>query len=101
MRAALTGNPTDQFRVRMMRGTCDDSAPADATTYEWALDLRADIGGVLTGQCPCWSGTPVDNVSPCGDDSADYFVVVERTAGSPTTCEAYGLELSNGVYDWM
>lgn len=101
VRSALIGNPADQFRIRMMRGACDDGMGADATTYEWALDFRATIGGNLAGQCPCWSGTPVDNVSPCGDDSADYWVVVERTAGSPTSCDAYSLELSNGVYDWM
>lgn len=102
VRAALIGNPVDQFRIRMMRGTCEDTMAADATTYEWALDLRQNIGGQLTGQCPCWSGTPVDNVSPCADDSADIYVVVERNlAAGPTTCDNFSLELSNGVYDWM
>lgn len=102
VRAALVGNPTDQFRIGMTRGSCDDAQPAAVTTSEWALDLRQDIGGQLTGQCPCWSGTPVDNVSPCGDDSTDFYVVVERNiAAGPTTCDNYSLELSNGVYDWM
>ena len=49
----------------------------------------------------CWSGTPVDNVSPCGDDASDYYVVVERTTGGTDTCAEFNLELSNGIYDWQ
>jgi len=101
VRAALLGNPSDQFRIKMMRGTCDDSLPSDSTTSEWALDFRADLGGTLTGQCPCWSGTPVDNLSPCGDDSSEFYVMVERVGAGPTTCDSFSLELSNGVYDWL
>ena len=101
--ARVVGNPGDQFRIRAFRGACDApiTPPGQFTTVEWATDLRASIGGQLTGQCPCWAGTPVDNVSPCADDSADYYVVVEQVTGAPNTCAAFNLELSNGLYDWM
>jgi Putative metal-binding motif len=101
VRAALIANPTDQYKLRMMRGACSEAEPADATTYEWALDFRATIAGQLAGQCPCWTGTPVDNVSPCADDSADFYVVVERAPQTPNTCDNFTIELSNGQYDWM
>ncbi len=101
--AKIVGNPTDQFRIRAFRGACDApiTPPGQFTEVTWATDLRQSIGGVLTGQCPCWSGTPVDNVSPCGDDASDYYVVVERTTGGTDTCAAFNLELSNGIYDWQ
>ncbi len=101
VRAQLTSNPGDQFRVQVARGTCGNLGPPDNTDFTWATDLRQNINGVLTGQCPCWSGTPVDNVSPCGDDGSDYYVVVTRTAGSALTCESFALEVSNGLYDWQ
>jgi Putative metal-binding motif len=101
VRAALTANPTDQFRIRAFRGDCATAlTPAGQfTIVEQAEDFRQTIAGQLTGECPCWSGTPVDNVSPCSDFSADYFVVVERLTGGTTTCASYGVEFSNGIYD--
>ncbi|MEZ4399483.1 MAG: putative metal-binding motif-containing protein [Kofleriaceae bacterium] len=100
--AKLMTNPDDQFRIRMFRGDC--ASPIEVgqfTEVEWATDLRQDLAGRLTGQCPCWIGTPVDNVSQCSDDSADYYVAVERVAGGTDTCASYSLEVSNGVYDWQ
>ena len=101
--AKFAGNPGDEFRIRAFRGACATpmTPPGQFTEITWATDLRANIGGVLTGQCPCWTGTPVDNVSPCADDSSDYYVVVERTTGGTDTCAQYNVELSNGVYDWQ
>ncbi|MCE9575291.1 MAG: putative metal-binding motif-containing protein [Deltaproteobacteria bacterium] len=101
VRAQLTANPGDQFRVQVARGSCGNINAGDYTDYTWATDLRQTINGGLTGECPCWSGTPVDNVSPCTDDGGDYYVVVTRTAGSTLTCESFALEVSNGLYDWQ
>jgi hypothetical protein len=61
------------------------------------LDFRDDRGGMLTGQCPCWAGTPVDNVSPCEDDSTTVQVRVRRRAGAPRTCGSYTIALTNGI----
>ena len=101
VRARLTTNPGDEFRIRAFRGNCSTAItpPGQFTDIDWYVDFRATVGGQLTGQCPCWSGTPVDNVSPCSDDGADYYVVVERATGGTDTCAAYNVELSNGLYD--
>jgi hypothetical protein len=98
--AKLTENPADQFRIRVSRGACGDPSTTDPiTSFDWATDFRSVIHGVLTGECPCWRGTPADNVSYCQDNTADYFVVVERVTGGADTCASYSLELTNGVYD--
>ena len=87
----------------MARGDCATvgcPSPATPTTdYSWATDLRAELGGRLTGQCPCWAGTPATDVSQCVDDSADFFVMVRRRPGSALSCASYTLEISNGVND--
>jgi hypothetical protein len=101
VRAYLSSNPGDQFRVRVARGSCGNLDATGYTDYTWATDFRATINGGLVGECPCWTGTPVDNVSPCQDDSGDYYVVVERTAGSVLSCDGFALEVSNGLYDWQ
>ncbi|MCA9677086.1 MAG: putative metal-binding motif-containing protein [Myxococcales bacterium] len=100
VRAWLADNPGDQFRIGVARGACDENLVADLTDYEWATDFRASINGTLSGECPCTAagGTPQQNVSTCADDSAYYYVVVERTSGV-LTCDSYQIELSNGVYD--
>lgn len=99
--AKFSANPTDQFRIRAFRGDCNTpiTPPGQYTEVAWFTDFRQSIGGNLVGECPCWSGTPVDNVSPCQDSSADYYVVVERTSGGTDTCASFDVELSNGVYD--
>lgn len=99
--AKLLTNPDDQFRIRVFRGDCASQIGVGTgfTDVEWYTDFRADVGGRLGGQCPCWAGTPVDNVSRCEDDSAPYYVAVERVAGMPNTCASFGVEVSNGRYD--
>jgi hypothetical protein len=104
VRVQFLSNPENTFELTVFRGSCATADCADTgfEDYRWATDLRITGGdGMLTGQCPCWgpTGVPVDNVSPCIDDSADFFVRVRRRAGTELNCNTYGIELSNGLYD--
>lgn len=106
VRAQITTNPSSAFGMTIFRGDCatPDTDPATPVTdYVWATDLRLDIGGRLTGECPCTAlgGPTMANVSACQDDSADYLVRITRIPGTPVACAPYTLEITNGVYDWM
>ncbi len=105
VRVLFTANPSDTFEFTVFRGTCDTIECADSgfTDYEWATDLRQDVMGTLTGQCPCTApgATGVTDVSICEDDSSDYFIRVRRRAGSMLACDSYTIEVSNGIYDTM
>jgi hypothetical protein len=101
VRVLMLDNPGDAFEFTVFRDTCDMVGCSDTgfTDYRWATDFRADIGGTLTGECACWTGAPVDNVSPCSDNTEDFYVRVRRRAGSTISCAAYTIEVSNGMYD--
>lgn len=95
----LTGAAAEH-EIWVVRGACDTGTTCTAgtyTDYNFAMDFREDRGGTLTGQCPCWTGTPVDNVSPCEDNSSVISVRVRRRDGAPRACSSYTLTLTNGV----
>ena len=103
-RAALLVNPDDAFEISVVRGggcggAIECGAPEGTVDYTWSTDFRASLGGRLTGQCPCWSGTPVNNVSPCSNDGSSYRIRVRRRATAAPSCAEYMLEVSNGIYD--
>lgn len=104
VRAQFLTNPADTFELTVFKGDCATVACEDIgyTDYSYATDFRADVAGLLTGQCPCAApggAEPAANVSLCEDDSANYFVRVRRRAGSALSCETYTIEISNGIYD--
>jgi hypothetical protein len=89
-----------EHEIWVVRGACDTGTTCTDgvyTDYNFAMDFREDRGGMLTGQCPCWAGTPVDNVSPCEDNTTVIQVRVRRRDGAPRTCGSYTITLSNGV----
>ena len=87
------------YELHVTRGACDTgtSCPDALTDFNYAFDFREDRLGVLTGQCPCWAGTPTDNVSPCEDNSIDVYVRVSRRDGAPRSCSSFTMTVSNGV----
>ena len=103
VRTQFLTNPADTFELTVFKGDCATVACEDIgyTDFSWATDFRADVAGLLTGQCPCNAAgaTQVANVSICEDDSANYFVRVRRRAGSMLSCDTYTIEISNGIYD--
>lgn len=103
VRVQLTANPADTFEFTVFEGACTAAGCADSgfTDYRRATDFRMDIGGMLTGECPCtgMGAAPMNNVSVCSDNSQTFYVRVRRRAGSMLSCVQYTLELSNGVYD--
>jgi hypothetical protein len=105
VRVFMLSNPDDTFEFTVFRGggcsaaaECGDSGFVD---YRWATDFRVATPDAMmfAGQCPCWSGTPVANVSQCSDDSSNYLVRVRRRAGTNLHCMSYTIEISNGLYD--
>ncbi len=105
VRVLFTNNPGDTFELTVFRGSCTavDCTDSGFTDYNWATDFRQTIAGRLTGQCPCTGAgaATATDVSVCADDSADYYVRVRRRAGSVLSCDAYTIEVSNGIYDTM
>ena len=100
VRVRFASNPSDTFEFAVRRGACDtEPCPDGYTDYTWATDFAATIAGRPSGECPCWSGTPVVDRSQCLDDGGLYFVRVRRRAGSMLSCLSYSLEVTNGVYD--
>ncbi len=96
----LSADTAATHEIWVVRGACDTGTTCTAgtyTDYNFAMDFREDRAGMLTGQCPCWTGTPVDNVSPCADNSTDMFVRVRRREAAPRACTSYTLSISNGV----
>lgn len=96
----LSPESAAEHEIWVVRGACDTGTTCTAgtyTDYNFAMDFREDRGGMLTGQCPCWSGTPVDNMSPCEDNSTVISVRVRRRDGVPRTCTSYTLTITNGV----
>jgi hypothetical protein len=104
VRVHFTVNPGMAYDFYVRQGACGSAISCGGfgegfQDYVLATDFRADIGGgVLGGECPCTpAGAPVDNVSPCSDNSAEYFVRVRRAPGAALSCSAYTLEVSNGI----
>lgn len=101
VRVQFTTNPGDAYEFTVARGACSTAECSDMALrdYRWATDYRADDGaGLLGGECPCTSGTSMTNVSPCSDNSADYYVRVRRVSGAPMACDPFVLQVSNGVF---
>lgn len=101
-------NPDDAFRFNVFRGACDTEAcPATGfTQFSWATDFRRPTPAPGVGECPCSTrvnagtgGVATPGTNQCTDNSADFYIQVVRRAGAPVTCDAFELELSNGVYD--
>ncbi len=100
VRVQLTDNPGDAFGFEVHRGACGTAECAGMglmSDYRWATDFYD--GATATGECPCVPspGTAGNNV--CDDDTTEYFVRVVRRPGSTVSCDAYTLEVTNGVYD--
>ncbi len=107
VRVRFLSNPGGQFAFQVARGGCDQvPAPGtDCTTdWSWATDFRATINNVLAGECPCTlANPPATDLSPCQDNTADYFVRVIRDPAyvGDMSCAGYQIEISNGLYDTM
>ncbi len=102
VRAWLTDNPGNQFRIQVTRGGCGNSPDGgEYTDYNWYTDFRSTVGGTLAGQCPCTGASAArqSNISVCENDSSDYYVRVTRVDAAPVTCDSFTLEISNGLYD--
>ncbi|MFO0711175.1 MAG: MopE-related protein [Sandaracinus sp.] len=94
----LSAATAPEYEITVFRGSCDSATECDGfADYNFALDFREDRAGTLTGQCNCWTGTPIDNVSPCEDNTTEVFVRVRHRGGASRTCAGYSLTLSNGV----
>ncbi|MEM9074729.1 MAG: MopE-related protein [Myxococcota bacterium] len=100
VRVLLSDNPGDAFEFTTFRGGCGTPMTADSgfTDETWRTDFRATIDGRLAGQCPC--GTRMRNISPCSNNTMEYFVRVRRRSGAAAaSCATYEIEFSNGIYN--
>ncbi|MDH5492755.1 MAG: MopE-related protein [Myxococcales bacterium] len=101
LRARFALNPMDAFELIPFMGGCTEAeAPCGLglegySEFEWALDLRSTIDGVLTGQCPC--GAQMMDTSECVDDTVEIFFQIRRRAGAAPSCDLFQLEISNAA----
>jgi hypothetical protein len=99
VRARFTTNPGDAFAIMVFVNACDMAA-CDAsmlyTQFDWATDFRDAAGN---GECPCGPEPSSPGANFCNDNTQTFYVRVTRRPGATVTCDAYTLELTNGVYD--
>jgi len=95
LRVQFTTNPSDVFGLMVYRGDCSTPACTEGlyNDFSWATDF-SDMGD---GECPCAPAT--DGVNHCDDDGGPVFVKVVRRPGTMVACDAYTLEITNGIYD--
>ena len=99
VRVLLATNPSDVYAFYVYRGACDMESCAGMgpfTDYSWATDFRDAAGD---GECPCTDGPGTAGTNNCADDTAEYFIRVVRRPGTSVACDAYALEITNGIYD--
>lgn len=109
VRVQLTANPGSAYEMLVFRGNCDtaECGGAAMSDFSWATDIApTEIPG--TGECPC---SPQDDraleaghvgapgLNFCSDNSGRFNVRVRRVAGVADACDAFTLEITNGVYD--
>lgn len=108
VRVQLTVNPGSAYEMTVFRGGCDPAACAGPMTdFSWATDIApAAVPGI--GECPC---SPLDNnamvvgnvgapgLNFCSNNTSRFNVRVRRVAGVADSCDAFTLEISNGLYD--
>ncbi|MBI5501613.1 MAG: hypothetical protein HY907_15320 [Deltaproteobacteria bacterium] len=104
----FTVNPGSQFQMDVYRaGSCSPAVCTGLTgtdVYAWYTDFAQAAGGCVnpTGASPCGEGNctagNTAGANICSDNSARYTFCVTRRAGFPTTCDAYTIRVSNGVY---
>jgi hypothetical protein len=80
----LTANPNSQFRI--------------AVSQLQPSNIVCNSMGASAGSC---NGGLPDNYVETGsvglDNSAVYYVAIERVEGNPESCDSYTLEVSNGL----
>lgn len=95
-------NPGDGYVMDVYRGSCgagDLLHQDEPSTVDWYTDFNQTSNG-CGGPAPCGEGNcrtnPGEGECECGDDSSQFYVRI-RPADAQPTCEAYTLEVSNGV----
>ena len=83
---------SNQFQMNVYRLTdCTTAVCTGAIDYySWYTDMAG-------GECPCRT-TNTYGANICTDNTARYSFCVTRRSGFPTTCDAYTIRVSNGVY---
>ena len=96
-------NPGTSYDMDVYRGGCaagNRLVQGETSAFDWYTDFnRTSVG--CTVSAPCGEGNCAASPGPaqnsCSDDSAVYYVRVRRTSGL-ASCQAFTLELSNGVH---
>lgn len=108
-----TGNPAAAYDLAVFRGSCDtvtceEPGVSTMTDYSWATDFAPATVPGSTGECPCSAANdsalvPGNIAAPgvnfCNDNTARYNVRIRRVSGAPDTCDGFGVEITNGVFD--
>ncbi len=101
----FTTNPMGAYQIDVYRNGCPGTgvelATGETEIFDWYTDQNyTKVGctqGKECGEGNCTTTTTVENKNKCSDNSATFQVRVTRTDGLPS-CDAYGIEFSNGVY---
>jgi hypothetical protein len=101
----FTTNPGDAYVIDVYRngcpGTGEEVAAGEFGVFDWFTDQSyTTVGCTLGGACGegnCGTVANAPGQCQCDDDTATFHVRIRRADGL-TSCDAYAVELSNGVY---
>ncbi len=101
-RAFFVTNPHDSYRMEIHEGDCSQAMACaqPVTDYAWYTNYREGSGTSAVGECRCTNDPSRngDGVNQCQDESATYFIRIFKVNGSQVSCDAFDVELSNGIY---
>ena len=101
-RIQFVTNPDTSYKMDVIEGDCQQTpvCPQSITDFQWYTNFRDGQGESAIGEGDCMEDPTVDGegFNECTDNGAVYFVRVFKVNGSPVTCSAYEIELSNGMY---
>ncbi|MSP93134.1 MAG: hypothetical protein EXR79_15260 [Myxococcales bacterium] len=118
VKVKVVGNPGGAFVVDLYRGGCAgvQQLCAGQTDTGWTVNFYGGApsgpaagSGVVAGnvvkspqpeaagECKCATGTGLPGMNVCTDNSADFFVRVYRASGTAASCQAYTVQVSNGL----
>jgi hypothetical protein len=96
-KVVFSHNPGDGLLIDVYSEGCD-AANLDCggdVEYEHTYDFQEDVGGQITGQCPC-STTSVEGINDCTAEDKVFYIRVYGLSGAES-CEEYELTISNGT----
>jgi hypothetical protein len=101
-RIQFVTNPDTSYKMDVIAEDCQQApvCPQSITDFQWYTNFRDGQGESAIGEGACMEDPTVDGegYNECTDNGNVYYVRVFKVNGSPVSCNAYEIELTNGIY---